>query len=207
METAGQGAEEPQSGEPRMGAELLPLVYQELRRVAARRLSQELPGQTLQPTALVHEAWLRVAGDHDHPWNSPGHFFCAAAEAIRRILVEQARRKRRLKRGGGSEKVPLDALQLAIPLPDDELLALDEALTELAQSDPAAAELVKLRFFVGLTQAEACEQLGISRSTADRTWAFARLWLFSRVKERSRGEMPGSAAPQGARPPSAQQQS
>ncbi len=207
MEPARQGPDPLESGEPRMGAELLPLVYEELRRVAARRLSQELPGQTLQATALVHEAWLRVAGGHDQPWNSPGHFFCAAAEAIRRILVENARRKRRLKRGGGSEKVPLDALQLASPLPDEELLALDEALTELAQSDPAAAELVKLRFFVGLTQAEACEQLGISRSTGDRTWAFARLWLFNRVKEQLRGELPGLVTPPVARPPSAQQQS
>ncbi len=165
-----------------MGTELLPLLYEELRREAARRLSQERPGQTLQATALVHEAWLRVAGRNDHPWNSPGHFFCAAAEAIRRILVENARRKNRLKHGAGCQRVPLDGLQLPMPIPDEEILALDEALAELAQSEPIAAELVTLRFFAGLTQSQAVEHLGISRSTGDRTWAFARLWLFSRVK-------------------------
>ncbi len=165
-----------------MGAELLPLLYEELRHEAARRLSQERPGQTLQATALVHEAWLRVAGKNDQLWNSPGHFFCAAAEAIRRILVENARHKKRLKHGGECHRVPLDGLQLAMPIPDEELLALDEALAELAQSEPIAAELVKLRFFAGLTQSQAVEHLGISRSTGDRTWAFARLWLFSQVK-------------------------
>jgi RNA polymerase sigma factor (TIGR02999 family) len=169
-------------GEAHTSAELLPLVYDELRRLAAHKLSQERPGQTLQATSLVHEAWLRIEGSHDGQWNGQTHFFAAAAEAMRRILVENARRKQRLKHGGGYQRVEVDAVDLACPLPDDELLALDEALTQLAQVDSAAAELVSLRFFTGLTQAEAAAQLDISRSTADRAWVFARAWLFRRVR-------------------------
>lgn len=173
-----------------MGAELLPVVYEELRRIAAQRLAHERPGQTLQATALVHEAWLRIAGENDHLWNGPGHFFSAAAVAIRRILVERARRKKRIKHGGGHDHVPLDSLELPAPMPDEELLALDEALMQLAGLDPSAVELVQLRFFAGLTQAQAAEHLGISRSSADRTWAFARAWLYSRIHltERTEGE-------------------
>jgi len=163
-------------------AELLPLVYAELRRLAAHKLYQELPGQTLQATALVHEAWLRIEGAHERQWDGRTHFFAAAAQAMRRILVENARRKQRLKHGGGCQRVAADAVELACPLPDDDLLALDEALTQLAELDSVAAELVNLRFFTGLTQAEAAAQLGLSRSTADRTWVFARAWLFHRVR-------------------------
>jgi RNA polymerase sigma factor (TIGR02999 family) len=163
-------------------AELLSLVYGELRRLAAHKLSQERPGQTLQATSLVHEAWLRIEGAHDQQWDGKTHFFAAAAEAMRRILVENARRKQRLKHGGGCQRVEVDAVELACPLPDDDLLALDEALTQLAKVDSAAAELVNLRFFTGLTQAEAAAQLGISRSAADRTWVLARAWLFRRIR-------------------------
>ncbi len=165
-----------------MGAELLPLVYDELRRLAAERLRHERPGQTLQATALVHEAYVRLSGTQEQRFNSRGHFFCAAAEAIRRILIERARRKKRSKRGGGAEHVPIEDFQLAAPMPDEELLAVDEALKDLETVDSRAAELVKLRFFVGLTQTEAAEHLGVSRSSADRSWAFARPWLFSRIR-------------------------
>ena len=168
-------------GEAQSSAELLPLVYDELRHMAAHKLSRERPGQTLQATSLVHEAWLRIAGSHNQPWDGKTHFFAAAAEAMRRILVENARRKQRLKHGGGCQRVEVDTVDLACPLPDDDLLALDEALTQLAQVDSAAAELVNLRFFTGLTQAEAAAQLDISRSTADRAWVFARAWLYRRI--------------------------
>jgi RNA polymerase sigma factor (TIGR02999 family) len=167
---------------PNSSAELLPLLYTELRQLAAHRLAHERPGQTLQATALVHEAWLRLDHNGDHRWNGRAHFFAAAAEAMRRILIDNARRKLRSKNGGGCERMELDAMDIAAPLPDDELLALDEALGQLAELDAAAAELVKLRFFAGLTQADAAEQLGISRSTADRTWQFARAWLYSRIR-------------------------
>ena len=177
-----QSQEPSERGELHAAEELLPLVYAELRRLAAYRLSQERPGQTLQATSLVHEAWLRIAGSHDRQWQGQTHFFAAAAVAMRRILVENARRKQRLKHGGGCQRVEVDAVELACPLPDDDLLALDEALTQLAKVDSMAAELVNLRFFTGLTQADAATQLGISRSTADRTWVFARAWLFRRVR-------------------------
>jgi RNA polymerase sigma factor (TIGR02999 family) len=176
-------------GDPRAAAELLPLVYGELRSLAAARLAAEAPGQTLQPTALVHEAYLRlVGGAAERPWNSRGHFFAAAAEAIRRILVETARRKRRVKHGGGLRRVDLDAAgSLAGAAPDD-LLALDEALGRFAALDPARAELVKLRFFAGLTMPEAAAALGVSLATAERHWAFARTWLFAELNP---GEAPG----------------
>ncbi len=165
-------------------AELVPMVYTELRRLAARKLSQEKPGQTLQATALVHEAWLRLAGPNAprHDWNGERHFFGAAAEAMRRILIERARRKASERHGGGLHPVELDAVEIAAPLPDHELLALHEALDELAREDPEAAELVKLRFFVGLTHSQAAELMDLSRSAADRTWAFARAWLSQRVR-------------------------
>src|ERR1039458_468569 len=169
-------------GEAQTSVELLPLVYDELRRLAAHKLSQERPGQTLQATSLVHEAWLRIEGSHDRQWDGKTHFFAAAAEAMRRILVENARRKQRLKHGGGCQRVEVDAVELACPLPDDELLALDEALTQLAKVDSAAAELVNLRFFTGLTPAEAAAHRGRSRRTAARAWVFARAWLFHRVR-------------------------
>jgi RNA polymerase sigma factor (TIGR02999 family) len=175
-----------EQGEPRAAEELLPLIYDELRRLAAHQLAHEKPGQTLQATALVHEAWLRLTGSEqgaeEPKWEGRKHFFSAAAEAMRRILVDNARRKKRLKHGGGLERVDLATVELAEPMPADDLLALDEALTQLAALEPSAAELVKLRFFAGLTHAQAAEYLGLSRSTADRTWLFARAWLFSRVR-------------------------
>ncbi len=168
-------------GDPHAAGQLLPLVYDELRRLAARNLARERPGQTLSPTALVHEAYLRLSGDAAHDWDSRGHFFAAAAEAMRRILVESARRKKRLKHGGGRQRVPLDPVAAPAETPSDDLLALDEALAQLAAEDPAKARLVELRFFAGLSVEEAARCLGISRATADRWWAFARAWLFEKV--------------------------
>ena len=172
-----------QQGDPKAAEELLPLVYDELRRLAAYRMSQEKPGQTLQATALVHEAWLRLAESSDQNWKSKARFFAAAAEAMRRILLDNARRKAALKRGGDSERVHVDSIDLAAPLPDDRLLALDEALEELARKDPEAAELVKLRFFVGLSHREAAEVLGFGHTKEDQTWLFAKAWLGRWLKE------------------------
>ena len=170
-------------GQARAAEELLPLVYDELRRLAAWHLAKEQPGQTLQATALVHEAYLRLVGKEDPQWNGRRHFFGAAAEAMRRILVENARRKKRLKRGGDLERVHLADVEIASPMPDDDLLALDEALEKLAQTDARAVELVKLCFFVGLTQEQAAKELGISVSTAERIWAYARAWLFREIQK------------------------
>jgi len=172
-----------QSGEARAVEEFLPAVYDELRKLAARKLANEAPGQTLQPTALVHEAWLRLGGGNSCQWQSRAHFFGAAAEAMRRILVEQARRKKRLKRGGGLVRVELEETNLASPMPDDDLLALDAALDRLTEIDPRASELVKLCFFVGLTQEQAAKELDVSISTVERTWAFARAWLFREIQK------------------------
>jgi RNA polymerase sigma factor (TIGR02999 family) len=173
-------------GDPKASEQLLPLVYQELRKLAARRLSKEKPGQTLQATALVHEAYLRlVDAEAAKDWNSRGHFFAAAAEAMRRIVIDRTRDKGRLKRGGAGQRVELDLNKLAEEAPDDHLLALDEALGQLERDDPVCANLVKLRFFAGLGQGEAAEALGLTRRTADRLWAFARAWLFDRIR---RGE-------------------
>ncbi|HEY5910233.1 MAG TPA: ECF-type sigma factor [Verrucomicrobiae bacterium] len=171
-------------GEGSAAGELLPLVYDELRRLAAFKLSQEKPGQTLQATALVHEAWLRLASPalEGRSFKGRRHFFSAAAEAMRRILIDRARHKGNQRRGGSLERVELDALEVAAPLPDEQLLALNDALDELVRLDPEAAELVKLRFFVGLSHGDAAEMLGLSRSTADRTWVFARAWLFKRIR-------------------------
>lgn len=165
------------AGDPAAAADLLPLVYDELRRLATARLAAEQPGQTLQATALVHEAYLRLVGDGRGPeWNGRGHFFGAAAEAMRRILVEAARRKGRLKHGGGHGRVDLDEIAGAVP--DDNLLALDEALDALASEEPEKAELVKLRYFIGLTLEEAAACQGVSLATAKRRWAIARAWLY-----------------------------
>jgi RNA polymerase sigma factor (TIGR02999 family) len=171
-----------EQGDPHAAGQLLPLVYDELRKLAAAKFGQEKAGQTLQPTALVHEAYLRLVGaEQAQHWNSRGHFFAAAAEAMRRILVERARKRGRLKRGGDRQRLDLDALQLAVPEVADELLALDEALADLALKHPDKAELVKLRYFAGLTVAEAAQALGISTSTADRHWTYARAWLYRRI--------------------------
>lgn len=172
-----------QHGDPKAAEELLPLVYEELRRLAAWRLANERPGQTLQATALVHEAYLRLIGQGDPGWQGRRHFFGAAAEAMRRILVDNARRKKRLKHGGQLERVDVEAMDIPSPVPDDDLLAMDEALDRLAEVDPRAAELVKLCFFVGLTQEQAAKELGVSISTVERTWAFARAWLFREIRK------------------------
>ncbi|WP_152052925.1 ECF-type sigma factor [Tautonia marina] len=165
-------------GDPYAADRLLPLVYDELRRLAAARLSCEPHGQSLQATELVHEAYLRLVGhDRDRPFNGRGHFFAAAAEAMRRILVDRARRRHRLKRGGGRSRMRVDLEALLVDPPGDELLALDEALDALAREDPRAAALVNLRAFAGLGLAEAAEAMGLSRRSADREWAYARAWL------------------------------
>ena len=166
-------------GDPNAAESLLPLVYEELRKLAAAKLTLEKPGQTLQATALVHEAYLRLVDVKSLPsWNSRGHFFGAAAEAMRRILVERARRKGRLKRGGDRVQEPFDEVELAIPGATLDILALDDALDRLKASKPQIAELVKLRYFTGLTVEEAAQALGISRATADRHWTYARTWLY-----------------------------
>ena len=173
-----------QRGEPSAANELLPLVYGELRRLAVHKMAQEAPGHTLQPTALVHEAWLRlVTPEQQAQFQNRAHFFGAAAEAMRRILVDRAREKKALKRGGDLERVERDAVELSAQMPDDELLALDEALDRLATVDTRAAEMVKLCFFVGLTQEEAARELGVSLATAERIWAFARAWLLREVRK------------------------
>lgn len=166
-------------GDPRAAARLLPLVYEELRKLATARLKLEKPGQTLQATALVHEAYLRLVDVKSVPsWNSRGHFFGAAAEAMRRILVERARRKGRLKRGGDREQESFDEMEISIPGATLDILDLDEALERLQASKPQIAELVKLRYFTGLTVEETAQVLGISRATADRHWTYARTWLY-----------------------------
>jgi RNA polymerase sigma factor (TIGR02999 family) len=165
-------------GDPGAAAELLPLVYTELRRLAAAQLAHEAPGQTLQPTALVHEAYLRLVGTAgEQGWNSRGHFFGAAAQAMRRILVESARRKQRIKHGGELQRLDLEEFDVPVTPPPEELLALDEALARLAAEDAEAARIVDLHFFAGLTIDEAAEALGVSRATAYRQWAYARAWL------------------------------
>ena len=165
-------------GDRHEAGRLLPLVYDELRKLAGARLAHEAPGQTLQPTALVHEAYLRlVGGDPGKAFDGRGHFFAAAAEAKRRILIDRARDRKRLKRGSSRRRVRIDLDALLVEPPGEDLLTLDEALTALAREDPGAAELVKLRAFAGLTLAQAAEALGIGRRTADRDWAYARAWL------------------------------
>jgi RNA polymerase sigma factor (TIGR02999 family) len=170
-------------GEPQASDQLLPLVYDELRKLAAQKLAQERPGQTLQATALVHEAYLRLV-DREVivRWDGRGHFFAAAAEAMRRILVEGARRRRTEKHGGRLDVVALDGLDVAAEAPSEDLLALDEALSKLEAAEPAKAELVKLRYFAGLSVADAAEVLGISRATADRYWHYSKTWLFCELR-------------------------
>ena len=172
-----------EQGDPSAAEQLLPLVYDELRRLAARRLAGEGQGHTLQPTALVHEAYLKLVGPNpQQPWNGRVHFFAAAAEAMRRILIDHVRRKHRTRRGGGMKRVELEDMDdielIAESGDEEELLALDGALAKLAAADPRRAELVKLRYFAGLTLQQTAELLGISRATADRHWAFARAWLY-----------------------------
>ena len=169
-------------GEPKAAGELLSLVYEELRRVAAAKMAQEAPGQTLQPTALVHEAWLRLNGDKRRQWNDRTHFFATAAEAMRRVLVDNARRKRAERHGGGRQRVAMPQVANPVAGDEDQILTVDEALERLAALDPQKAELVKLRYFVGMTVEEAAEALGISVRNAQRYWAFARGWLYEEIK-------------------------
>jgi len=172
------------SGDPEAAHELLPLIYEDLRRVASAKMAHLPPGQTIQPTALVHEAWLRLAGDlKQQTWNSRGHFFAAAAEAMRRILVEQARKKSAVKRGGHLARVDLEDVDLATETNSDVLLLIDEALTLLAAQDLKAAELIKLRFFAGIPNSQAAALLGIPERTAKRTWAYARAWLYRELQK------------------------
>jgi len=166
-----------EQGDAKAADELLPLVYEELRLLAAQKMSQELPGQTLQATALVHEAYIRLVGSEAQNWSGRTHFFAAAAEAMRRILIDNARRKQRIKRGGGRKRSDLDDIDIAIEGPSYDLIALDEALEKLATKDKVKADLVKLRYFAGLTGKQAAKVLGISHSTADEHWAYVRAWL------------------------------
>jgi RNA polymerase sigma factor (TIGR02999 family) len=176
-------------GDPEAAEELLSHVYRQLRTLAAAMMAHEAPGQTLQPTALVHEAWLRLGLGEGAQFPSRAYFFAAVGEAMRRILVEAARRKKRLKRGGDMQRVELELAELAAPMPNDELLAVDEALDRLSQTDARAGELVKLCYFAGLTQEQAAKALGVSLSTAERKWAYARAWLFREIQK-------GQAAPE-----------
>jgi RNA polymerase sigma factor (TIGR02999 family) len=176
------------SGERHVAADqLLPLVYQELRRVAAQKMARETPGQTLQATALVHEAWMRVGGENQS-WENRAHFFGAAAEAMRRILIDRARSKRAERHGGGQERIDVDEVEIVAPVQDEELLAVHDSLDQFAAHDAQKAELVKLRYFAGLTIAEAADVLGISVPTAKRHWAYARAWLFREIGKSGTGQ-------------------
>ena len=177
--------ESAQNGDPTAADQLLPLVYDELRRLAAAKMAQEKPGQTLQPTALVHEAWLRLVGSENQRWENSAHFFAAAAEAMRRILIEKARRRQRLRHGGGQERVDLDEIAIIAPESDERLLQVHEALDRLAAEDKVKADVVKLRFFVGLTDREVADALGLSERTVERHWAYAKPWLFRQIRSQS----------------------
>jgi RNA polymerase sigma factor (TIGR02999 family) len=170
------------AGDKHAAEELLPLVYDELRRLATARMANEAPGQTLQATALVHEAWLRLVGSNQSLWNSRGHFFGAAAEAMRRILLERARKKARIRHGGGLERVDLDHVTVATQDSDEVILAVHEALEKLAAESPQKAEIVKLRYFGGLEHAEIAEVLGVAEPTVRRHWTYARSWLYAELK-------------------------
>jgi RNA polymerase sigma factor (TIGR02999 family) len=173
-------------GDSQAAEQLLPLVYDELRRLAAQKLAGEAPGQTLQATALVHEAYLKLVGPElRRAWNGRAHFFAAAAEAMRRILIDQARRKHRVRHGGGRHRVPLQEADLPADLPADDFVALDEALTRFAALDPTKAELVKLRYFAGMSLEDSAAVLGLSRATASRYWTFARAWLIDALDEKT----------------------
>lgn len=172
-------------GEGGASEELLPLVYEELRKLAAARLAREQPGQTLQATAIVHEAWLRLIADGDRTWQNRAHFFGAAAEAMRRIMIERARRKSAVKRGGGLTRVDVEHLDLAAATPDDKVLLIDETLEKLQLEDPEKAKIVVLKFFGGLTNQEVAESLGVAERTVERQWAFARAWILQAIKTQS----------------------
>jgi RNA polymerase sigma factor (TIGR02999 family) len=170
------------AGDERAAERLLPLVYEELRRLASVRMAHQPAGQTLQPTALVHEAWLRLVGSGRQSWESRRHFFSAAAEAMRHILIDRARKRQSQRHGGGQQRVDIDEIELPAPIEEATLLALNEAIDELEKADPEKAEVVKLKFFVGLSEREAAEVLGVSERTIERRWAFAQAWLFERME-------------------------
>jgi RNA polymerase sigma factor (TIGR02999 family) len=182
MSDVTQILERVEQGDAKAADELLPLVYEELRKLAAAKMAQEAVGHTLQPTALVHEAWLRLVGAPNQDWNSRNHFFMAAAQAMRRILIERARQKSRLKRGGDQQRVPLEELELAANADSETLLLIEEAMQRLAKADPVKARLVELRFFTGLSLEEAAQVLAVSAPTAKRYWAYARAWLFQEIE-------------------------
>jgi RNA polymerase sigma factor (TIGR02999 family) len=170
-----------QEGDPKAAEELLPLVYEELRRLAAAKMAEQ-PGQTLQPTALVHEAWLKLVGGDRQYWESRRHFFSAAAKAMRHILIDRTRKRQCDRHGGGQQRVDIDEIDVAAPVEEEQLLALNEAIDELEELDPAKAEVVKLKFFVGLSEREAAEVLGVSERTIERRWTYAQAWLFERME-------------------------
>jgi RNA polymerase sigma factor (TIGR02999 family) len=177
-----------EQGEKAASQKLLDLVYEQLRHLAACKMAQEAPGQTLQPTALVHEAWLRLGGDAQPTWQNRAQFFSVAAEAMRRILIERARRKKAMRHGGGQVRIDFEHLEIGLPIEnDDRLLALDESLERFTAVDPAKAHLVNLRYFVGLTNSEAAEILGISEPTAKRWWAYSKAWLYRSMEEETAG--------------------
>jgi RNA polymerase sigma factor (TIGR02999 family) len=173
-----------EQGNRKAAEDLLPLVYDQLRKLAAHRMAQQPPGHTLQPTALVHEAWLKLVGGGKQQWESRKHFFSAAAEAMRHILIDRARKKQSRRRGGGWERVDVEAVEIAAPTDQETLLALNDALDQFEAVDPAKAEVVKLRFFVGLTERETAQVLGLSERTVQRHWAYAQAWLFERMSQR-----------------------
>lgn len=181
MSDVTQILERVESGDPKAADELLPLVYEELRKVAAAKMAQEAPGHTLQATALVHEAWLRLVRTPQQNWQNRAHFFRTAAECMRRILIDNARRKQQVRHGGGLERVPLEGLDIADQLDPERILQMNEALDRLAEQDPTKAEVVKLRFFAGLENREAAEVLGISERTVERAWRFAKAWLLAEL--------------------------
>jgi RNA polymerase sigma factor (TIGR02999 family) len=172
-----------QQGDPKAADELLPALYEELRKLAAQKMAVQTASHTLQPTALVHEAWLRLGGDKQPGWQNKAHFFAAAAEAMRNILIDKARRRARIRHGGGKERVELDAVEIAAPERDEKLLAIHEALDRLAKEDPIKSDVVKLRFFVGFSARETAEALGISERTVERYWRYTKAWLFSAIRE------------------------
>ena len=176
-----------QNGNAQAAKELLPLVYDELRRLAAFKMAHEAPGQTLQPTALVHEAWLRLGGHENQAWNGRPHFFGAAAEAMRRILIDNARRKNARRHGGGQQRIDIQEIEIAVDVRDDDLLEVNAALERFAAQDKQKAELVKLRYFTGLTIEQAAGMLGVSAPTANRWWAYARAWLHKEIEDQKKG--------------------
>ncbi|MBL9127246.1 MAG: sigma-70 family RNA polymerase sigma factor [Verrucomicrobiales bacterium] len=186
MSEAARILERMKNGDPSTPSELLPVVYEELRKLAVLHMSREAPGNTLQPTALVHEAWLRLVGEDHAQFENHGHFFAAAAEAMRRILIDRARQRRALKRGGNLERVDFDGVEVALPDDDETLLAVSDAVEKLARQDPEAAQLIRLRFYAGLTNEEAALVLGVPERTARRHWSFAKAWLYREMQRQAK---------------------